>query len=84
MESTKTGRGNLHDEKIFIVANVLNEDLIRTSWGDDLVELIDILGKDNVFISIYENDAGNGTETALLDLGWRLPRKFEITPEYVN
>ncbi|MCJ1249326.1 hypothetical protein MMC30_006549 [Trapelia coarctata] len=62
------GRGNPYNEKIFIAANILQEDLIRGVWGEAVVELVDLLGEENVFVSIYENDSGPGTTDALKDL----------------
>ncbi|KAF2189806.1 glycosyltransferase family 69 protein [Zopfia rhizophila CBS 207.26] len=70
--SVQDGRGNPHNEKVFIAANIINEDLIRDSWGENLINLVRILGQDNVFISIYENDAGDGTRDALLELNRKL------------
>jgi hypothetical protein len=71
--SSAGGRGNPNNEKVYIAANIIHEDLIRETWGSNLLELINILGSDNVFVSIYENDSGNGTRDALLDLQKRLP-----------
>jgi hypothetical protein len=59
---------NLRREKVFIAANIVDEELIRGPWGERVVELVDLLGKDNVFLSIYENDSGMGTKTALQEL----------------
>lgn len=73
--SAQSGRGNPNEGKIFIAANIVNEKLIRGAWGDALLELVDILGEDNVFISIYENDSGTGTRDALYDLQSKLPCK---------
>jgi hypothetical protein len=74
-ESTARGRGNPNNEQIFIAANIINGDLVKRSWGASLLELIDILGPDNVFVSIYENDSGKGTRDALLALRDQLPCK---------
>ena len=60
---------NLRREKVFIAANIVDEDLIRGPWGERVVELVDLLGYDNVFLSIYENDSGPGTKAALQELG---------------
>lgn len=77
--SSHPGRGNLRKEKIFIAANIINEDLIRGSWGVSLLSLIDLLGDENVFVSIYENDSGSGTSSALQDLNSQLPCKVKST-----
>lgn len=56
------GSGNPTSEKVFI------EDLIRGKWGDSVRELVHLLGRQNSFISIYENDSGPGTKAALREL----------------
>lgn len=66
--SALPGRGNPYNEKIFIAANILQEDLIRGVWGEAVLELVDLLGEENVFVSIYENDSGLGTADALKEL----------------
>ncbi|EEP80205.1 predicted protein [Uncinocarpus reesii 1704] len=63
--SSQAGRGNPDQEKIFIAANIINEDLIKGAWGDAVLELVDLLGEENVFVSVYENDSGDGTRNAL-------------------
>ncbi|KAI1978286.1 hypothetical protein LOZ53_003003 [Ophidiomyces ophidiicola] len=73
-----SGRGNEHNEKIFIAANIVNERLIRGSWGDALLELVGILGEENVFVSIFENDSGPGTSAVLNELRARLPCNSSI------
>jgi hypothetical protein len=82
LDSTESGRGNIHGEKIFIAANTVNEELIRGVWGDTLLELVNILGEQNVFISIYENDSGDGTRDALRELQAKLtcPQRIPSQP----
>jgi len=63
---------NPNNEKVFIAANIVDEHLIRGAWGKNLLELIDVLGEDNVFLSIYENDSGPGTKAALIELGQKV------------
>ncbi len=63
---------NPNNEKVFIAANIVDEQLIRGVWGERLLELIDILGENNVFLSIYENDSGADTKAALVDLGQKV------------
>ena len=65
ISSTQPGRGNPHSEKVFIATNILQADLIRGAWGTSVLELIDLLGEENVFLSIYENDSDPGTVEAL-------------------
>ena len=63
---------NPNREKVFIAANIVNEDLIRGAWGTRVLELIDIIGPENTFLSIYENDSGPGTKAALRELGQKV------------
>lgn len=67
---------NLRREKVFIAANIVDEKLIRGSWGQQVVELVELLGRDNVFLSIYENDSGPGTKAALHELGNKVQCEF--------
>ena len=76
-ESTAPGRGNPNKERVFVAANIINGELVKQSWGASLLEVIDILGPDNVFVSIYENDSGPGTRDALLALRDKLPCEDE-------
>lgn len=67
---------------MFIAANIVDEELIRGSWGRRVVELVDLLGRDNVFLSIYENDSGPGTRAALSELSKKVQCEcslFDIT-----
>ncbi|OCK76269.1 glycosyltransferase family 69 protein [Lepidopterella palustris CBS 459.81] len=73
VDSERDGRGNPGNEKVFIAANILNEELVRGSWGSNLQVLVEILGRENVFVSIYENDGGDGPRDALLELREKLP-----------
>ncbi|GBF67249.1 hypothetical protein TMEN_9972 [Trichophyton mentagrophytes] len=71
--STQPGRGNPEGQKVFIASNIVQEEMIRGPWGRSLLELVDILGEHNVFVSIYENDSGPGTGDALRELAAQLP-----------
>ena len=70
------GRGNVKDQKVYIATNIINEELIRGQWGTSLEALVELLGEDNVFVSIYENDSGKGTQAALRALQQRLKCMF--------
>ena len=74
--STQPGRGNPEGQKVFIASNIVKEEMIRGPWGRSLLELVDLLGEDNVFVSIYENDSGPGTGDALRELAAQLPCLF--------
>lgn len=67
---------NPSNEKVFIAANIVDEDLIRGAWGERVLELIDIIGPDNTFLSIYENDSGPGTKAALRELSQKVKCEY--------
>jgi hypothetical protein len=71
--SIDSGRGNPRNEKIFIASNIIQADLIKGEWGASLMELVGLLGPENVFVSIYENDSGNSSVEALSYLASQLP-----------
>ncbi|KAL5331060.1 hypothetical protein ACEPPN_000589 [Leptodophora sp. 'Broadleaf-Isolate-01'] len=41
------------NETVYIAANIVDADLINGAWGQSLVELVDLIGKDRVYVSIY-------------------------------
>ena len=66
-ETDADGRGNSYNEKVFIAAamNDHEGELLDGEWGMRLRQFIDILGPDNVFLSIYENDADQKAQLAM-------------------
>lgn len=56
--SSIPGRANLNNEKIFIASSIYDPEgeLTGGSWGEAVLDLIDLLGPENVFLSVYEND----------------------------
>jgi hypothetical protein len=63
-------------ENVFIAANIIDEDLINGSWGESLMELVDIIGKDRVFVSVY-----GGPTSALKDLAHKLECNNSLVSE---
>ncbi|MCJ1370880.1 hypothetical protein MMC20_002094 [Loxospora ochrophaea] len=65
--SNEKGRANLNNEKVFIAASIYDEGgkLANGAWGQALLDLVDLLGDDNVFLSIYESDSGLEAKDAL-------------------
>ncbi|KEY73412.1 hypothetical protein S7711_06832 [Stachybotrys chartarum IBT 7711] len=47
-------------------------DLVNGDWGRTVLELINLIGHENVFLSIYENDGGPEEERALANLKSKL------------
>ncbi|KAI9809553.1 MAG: hypothetical protein M1827_006788 [Pycnora praestabilis] len=83
LSSTDSGRANVRNENVFIAANIIDEDLIRGAWGNAVLELIDLLGEKNVFLSVYENDSGPGTTAALRDFEKKIKCKSSIISEHL-
>lgn len=80
------GRGNLHNEKIFIAAAVYDHqgELLSGAWGAQLMELIEILGPDNVFLSIYENGADEQAQLALHEFSEVVSCNHSIVHEHLD
>lgn len=66
-DATNPGRANLNNEKVFIAASIYDADgqLAGGAWGERLAQLVNILGPDNVFLSIYEDNASPIAASAL-------------------
>ncbi|KAH9907579.1 cryptococcal mannosyltransferase 1-domain-containing protein [Xylariomycetidae sp. FL2044] len=75
-----SGCANPHKEQIFISVSLFDAGgaLARGRWGSDLEELIGLLGPENVYLSIYENDSGPEGSAALAALKRRLQCAHEI------
>lgn len=78
----KTGRANVRAEKIFIAAAITDPDgnLVRHDWGQNLMTLINILGPENCYLSIYAN-GGPGGKKALDHLKQKIRCDNEIVFE---
>lgn len=65
--SNAPGRGNPHAEKVFIAAALseTNGSLTSGGWGTAVLGLIDLLGPDNVHLSVYEDNADAATKESL-------------------
>ncbi|RAL12137.1 glycosyltransferase family 69 protein [Aspergillus homomorphus CBS 101889] len=86
-QSTQPGRGNPRNEKVFIAASLYDRDggLAQGHWGNSVLRLIDLLGQDNVFLSIYENDSGPEGERALRGLEEQITcRKSIVFEEHLD
>jgi hypothetical protein len=64
------------DETVYIAANIVNAELLQGAWGQSLLELVDLIGKDRVYVSIY-----GGPADALKDLEAKLPCEKSIVSE---
>ncbi|KAL3450210.1 cryptococcal mannosyltransferase 1-domain-containing protein [Aspergillus insuetus] len=84
--SNLSGRGNVHNEKIFIAASLYDPtgELARGHWASSVLELITLLGEENVFLSIYENDSGEEGERSLAELDARVPCNASLVYEHLD
>ncbi len=66
IQSNENGRANPNNEKVFIAASIYDKDgsLVDGAWGKAVLGLIDLLGPENAFLSIYENDSGAKAQVA--------------------
>ncbi|KAL1965003.1 hypothetical protein VTN77DRAFT_6203 [Rasamsonia byssochlamydoides] len=86
-QSNAPGRGNPRNEKVFIAASLYDEggELARGQWGQAVLDLIDLLGEENVYLSIYENDSGEEGGRALHEFSERVPcNKSIVFEEHLN
>lgn len=67
LTSDQPGRANPHNEKVFIAAALSEEKGHLTSggWGKAVLQLIDLLGPNNVHLSVYEDNADQETKQSL-------------------
>jgi hypothetical protein len=74
------GCANVFQEKVFIAISLYDKDghLAGGTWAKSLLELIRIIGSDNVFLSIYENDSGPEGAQALENLKGQLTCRHRI------
>ncbi|KAK9430874.1 cryptococcal mannosyltransferase 1-domain-containing protein [Lipomyces doorenjongii] len=63
------------NDAYFIAANFYNNNDILPSWIAEIVKLIDVLGSDNVYVSLAENDSQDNTASSLLQFSQYLHHK---------
>ncbi|PSN71007.1 hypothetical protein BS50DRAFT_546043 [Corynespora cassiicola Philippines] len=77
----------LRRERIFIASLQHNSGPnLRYNWNGALLNLINALGEDNVYVSIHESDSGDSTKDALKELDQQLdilevPRTITLSNE---
>ncbi|THX03628.1 hypothetical protein D6D13_07583 [Aureobasidium pullulans] len=76
--------GNPRLEQVFIVAAIVDADLINGAWGHAVLELIEAVGAENAFLSIYTNDSGPDTEAALEVLSQKVRCQNIILSEHLS
>ncbi|KAL2357832.1 cryptococcal mannosyltransferase 1-domain-containing protein [Cryomyces antarcticus] len=85
LNSNTTGSANINNEKVFIAASIYDKDgeLTGGLWGKAVLRLVDILGPENVFLSIYENNPDSLAATSLKELGRNVRSNSSIIAEHV-
>ena len=80
-KSNDYGRANPNNEKIFIAASIYDEGghLVSGAWGSSVLDLINLLGNRNVFLSIYENDGDREAYSALKAFEKELQCQHKLT-----
>ncbi|KAJ5579521.1 uncharacterized protein N7459_005506 [Penicillium hispanicum] len=83
LDKSYAGRGNPRNEQVFIAASLYDRggELAGGQWGTQLLQLVDMLGPNNVFVSIYENDSGAEGQAALRELEKQIPSEKSIVFE---
>lgn len=78
----KTGRAK---ERVYIAGMHFNNgEILRNHWNNAVLELADLFGKDNVFVSVYESGSWDDSKEVLRDLGHQLesrgvPHRVDIS-----
>ena len=77
------GRANPEHQKIFIAASIYDEGghLLGGSWGESVLELIDMLGNRNVYLSVYENTADEIAQTVQFQFERKVQCPHTVTLE---
>lgn len=75
----RPGCANPNNEKVFISVSLYDKGghLVNGRWGEQMQELIQMLGPENTFLSIYENDSPLGKEPLRAFAG-KIPCAHEI------
>ncbi|KPI34956.1 uncharacterized protein AB675_3854 [Cyphellophora attinorum] len=73
--SNAPGSGNPKQQKVFIASNLYDPhgQLADGPWADNVLRLIHLLGPDNTYLSIYENDSGDVGSDAMDRLRAKTP-----------
>lgn len=81
--SNSPGRVNLQHQKVFIAASIYDKGgkLCGGAWAENVLELIQLLGPNNAFLSIYVNDSGPEAKKAIEDLERRVPCEHALVFE---
>ena len=84
--SSELGAANPNNEKVFVAASLYDKDgeLLGGDWGESVRRLVDILGHDNVFVSVYENDPDKWARIAMNLMSNDLPCDSAVIYEHLD
>ena len=77
---------NQRGEKIFIAASLYDYhgELVSGFWGEAVQRLIHLLGPENVFLSVYENDPDDLAQVALDEFSKHLKCNAELNTDHLD
>ncbi|KAL1305644.1 hypothetical protein AAFC00_007238 [Neodothiora populina] len=86
LAASQAGQANLDNEKIYIAAAVPfpQAELPNGPWGTQLLDLVRILGPDNVFLSVYINEPGHYSDKNLIDFAKSVNCSSSVVTEHVD
>jgi ZIP family zinc transporter len=84
-QQTEPGRANPYGEKVFIAASLYEEkgSLTTGAWGKAVLQLIDLLGPENVHLSLYEDNPDLKTKQALAEFRQKVASELQSLPTCV-
>ena len=87
LASQEPGRVNIHNQKVFIAASLYDKGgmLLGEDWAQNVLDLIELVGPKNAFLSIFVNDSGPEAKKAMENLKQRVPCEHELVfEEHLN
>ncbi|KAG9797404.1 hypothetical protein KCU95_g2714, partial [Aureobasidium melanogenum] len=86
LRSTEPGRINTQKEKVFIASSIYDKqgELASGPWAQNLLDLVDLLGPGNVFLSIFEDDPDNLARASLEQFSKQLKCNSSIVAGHVD
>lgn len=83
LASNDYGRANSDNQKVFIATSIYDKGghLVKGAWGRSVLELLNLLGNRNTFLSIYENDSGEEAQKALEEFEEKVQCKSRLVYE---
>ncbi|KAL9036303.1 MAG: hypothetical protein Q9180_004373, partial [Flavoplaca navasiana] len=84
-EPKEPGCANVYNERIFIAASLYDPDgsLVGGNWGRAVLELVELLGPQNVHLSVYEDDASPKAKAALEKMRTKIKAKSSLISEHL-